>query len=464
MSLLPLNFPVFYHCVVKSNTILPQYDAVSVLLTGMRRDEEPEDLQENMSKIRISDADAANYISGKKSIKREILERVPELTFQDAVSRLSALGFQDVGKIRSALIRLLNITELSPEILKKLLADDSNNELALVANVLLMALRYPSKKLRPLTVVDKNQIASCYTDEIKKKPDEAKSESSNESDVDALKMATFLSQEELEQFSQLILGSEEELNQFLQAHPPQKVPDYMKGLNHQTISIRKITKKVQNSPEMHEKYIPCTLFMGDQTASALSELTNVVLSAGISALHNILEETFRIDLPQFGYYDDFSTLKQLLFCDESDRIIHSFSGENIHGTPVCGYLVVCADHDFLQKYYEQHKKDYPSKFISYTEALEYEASVYQELGSIFSGASTTVLANYLDSRIVIEATNIRNFEVLFDGRNPIFAGKMPFLIDDTHFCAYLLLDYLSAQTFLSAQNEFYFLYREQDKQ
>ena len=148
-------------------------------------------------------------------------------------------------------------------------------------------------------------------------------------------------------------------------------------------------------------------------------------------------------------------MDRLLFGSEDARIIYRLSGESPQGSPVHGYFVISTNYTFLKEYYEKHRKKHPLKFVSYTEALEYEASAYLELGSIFSGATTTVLADYLDSRIVIEATEIRHFKESFNGRNPIFAGELPFSMDDTHFCAYLLLDYLSAQTMLTAQNEFY---------
>lgn len=43
MDILFLNFPTFYHSAIKSNTSLPQFNAVSVLLLG--------DVRENALRI-----------------------------------------------------------------------------------------------------------------------------------------------------------------------------------------------------------------------------------------------------------------------------------------------------------------------------------------------------------------------------------------------------------------------------
>lgn len=323
MPLLPLNFPVFYHCAVKSNTILSQYDAVSVLLTGKRRNKKPEDLSENTPIIHISDADAANYISGKKHIKREILERVPDLTLQDAVTRLKALGFQDIGKIRNALVRLLDILELSPDVQEKLLSDDSEEELALAASMFLMALRYPSKKLRPLTQFDKKRISSCYTEELIGQSD-GSTEASSEGRA--------LTAEEIDQLLQMLSKAEASVQK-----PVKRVP----------------RRKIPPTPE---EYIPCTLFMGDRTASALAELTNITLSAGVTAFSHIFEKGLWARQARFGCYDNFSVLDRLLFGSEDARIIYRLSGESPQGSPVHGYFVISTNYTFLKEYYEKHKK------------------------------------------------------------------------------------------------------------
>lgn len=62
---IPLSFPVFYQAVIKQRLTLKQYDAVNLLLLGKRYNDCVE--------IQISQSMAANYVSGKKKVSKDII-------------------------------------------------------------------------------------------------------------------------------------------------------------------------------------------------------------------------------------------------------------------------------------------------------------------------------------------------------------------------------------------------------
>lgn len=155
MDLLPLNFPVFYQCVVKGNTNLPQYNAVSVLLLGK--------LRENCETVVITDAEATGYANGKRHIKKEILAQSTRISNEEANGRIMALGFQDIAKVSQIVRRLLYIVDISGSICEKLrgIPDDTT----LIANVFLMAVKCPARNIFPLGIEEKKKIAFCYSGE-----------------------------------------------------------------------------------------------------------------------------------------------------------------------------------------------------------------------------------------------------------------------------------------------------------
>lgn len=160
MKLLPLNFPVFYHCVVKEHTNLKQYDAVSVLLLGKLR--EQCDAQKD---IVILDPVAANYVSGKKRIRKEILNPLLLCSVQEAERRLKMLGFQSIEDLVPILKRLLAVSiSLSKDELDSLQGDyDSTGDACrFVANVFLLSIKCPAKYVTTLNSEDKELIQACY--------------------------------------------------------------------------------------------------------------------------------------------------------------------------------------------------------------------------------------------------------------------------------------------------------------
>lgn len=103
METLFLNFPTFYHCAIKGNTILSQFNAVSVLLLGKVREECVEEV--------IDDPAVSVYVSGRKSIRKNILTQLFSISHDEVVGRLNKLGIQDVQRMVDALSVLLEEVE-----------------------------------------------------------------------------------------------------------------------------------------------------------------------------------------------------------------------------------------------------------------------------------------------------------------------------------------------------------------
>lgn len=424
MAKIPLTFPAFYQCVVKPNTNLHQYDAVSVLLLGERREElgkiqEKESHSNYSPSFDISDADAANYTSGKKPIKREILKEVSNITPKEAARRLHKLGFQDAEKISKALRRLLDISELSPQSRYKLLTTDPDEEFSLAANVFLHSLKYPSKQLTPLSPDDKKTIALCYTNE----PLEG---SSDQQEPHVMTQA---------EIKQILQGMDQTQNESSQ--------------------------KVPQPDQMRNNTFSSVLYMSEWEKDVITEFVNIVLSSGISSLANLFEEKIPAGSPSFFFANNCDNLIHVLSEEENTKIIYRFYSEEFfserlnQNTSVCGYVIVSTERTFLNNFYEQQMKKYQVRYFSYSEYMDYKASVYREIGSIFCGACVSRLADYLDSLVMINETNTLHIDESNLAKGPLFIGMLPFYLPDVHGLAHIILEYEPAQVLLAEHRGFF---------
>ena len=87
---IPLSFPVFYQAVIKQQLTLKQYDAVNLLLLGKRYNDCVE--------IQISQSMAANYVSGKKKVSKDIIAQLLDCPPAECKRRLQALGLQNLDQ------------------------------------------------------------------------------------------------------------------------------------------------------------------------------------------------------------------------------------------------------------------------------------------------------------------------------------------------------------------------------
>lgn len=476
MPKMPLSFPVFYHCAVKGKTNLPQYDAVRILLLGNTREAAAAEIEiaiksdvlpSRRSTIDISDADAANYVSGKKSIKKDVFAEVVDLSVEEAEDRLERLGIQDITGITEALKHLIDNLDLKPDIREQLLSSDHEGKFTLAANMFLMSIRYPRKQLVPLSESDKNLISFCFVTSKKQTEnsnimtqEEIEAMLSSSNDDEQAKKPRILSNEEIE----ALLGSNGDDEQAQKPHV-MTAEEIDKALRQLSLIRPKAPPPSPPPPPKIKPYrdhiTTCTFHIGALAASAFSELTSIILSSGATSLSDLFGEIIRVDIPEFAYYINFETLSTVLFNDTRVRLVFKFFGEDPPESPLSlssiphGYIVLSADQAMFDDYYEQLKQVHPDKFIMYTEAMEYEASMYREIGSIFSGSCVTALSGLsFGARIRIKEASILHMKQTLEEMGPIFAGTLPISFSNSSGSAFLLLDCKSAQILLSSQQEF----------
>lgn len=144
---IPLNFPVFYQCVIKERLTLKQYDAVNLLLLGKR--------YSDCVEIQISQSMAANYVSGKKKISKDIITQLLECPASELKRRLQALGLQNLDQGAFCMKYLLysrqvQLNDYDRARLLHLVRNDKDLY-NFLTEVFLMAIKCPPQESRPLT-------------------------------------------------------------------------------------------------------------------------------------------------------------------------------------------------------------------------------------------------------------------------------------------------------------------------
>lgn len=86
------------------------------------------------------------------------------ITTEGAERRIQLLGIQDIGMVAYSLKSLVAKAELGPDIRLKLLDAYRNGFLSFIAEVFLVAIKYPPKSVRLLTTEEKEAIAACWND------------------------------------------------------------------------------------------------------------------------------------------------------------------------------------------------------------------------------------------------------------------------------------------------------------
>lgn len=146
METLFLNFPTFYHCAIKGNTALSQFNAVSVLLLGKVREECVNEV--------VDDPAVSVYVSGRKSIRKSILTPLLGASHDEIVGRLNRLGIQDVQRMVDALSILLNEVENLSDAAKNPLFELSKRpgaEYDFVAEMFMAAIKCPDRLVHRLS-------------------------------------------------------------------------------------------------------------------------------------------------------------------------------------------------------------------------------------------------------------------------------------------------------------------------
>jgi hypothetical protein len=132
-----LTFSSFYMTLVKKNTSLRQYDAVSVLLLGKLRSECIDNV--------ITDQMATHYVHGTKKISKEILSPLLQCSVDEISKRIRMLSFQDVDAVANEGVGFLNrIPSLGEQIKNDLLSIySSKGSYTFLAEFFLSSLKPP---------------------------------------------------------------------------------------------------------------------------------------------------------------------------------------------------------------------------------------------------------------------------------------------------------------------------------
>lgn len=152
----PWCFPVFYQSVIKERLTLKQYDAVNLLLLGKRYDE--------CLEMVISQSMAANYVSGKKKVSKDIITALLESPPAELKRRLQALGLQNLDQGVYCLKYLLYSGEvqLSEYDRARLLhmVRVEKDYYSFLMEAFLLAMKCPPQDVRCLTDDEKNKLSA----------------------------------------------------------------------------------------------------------------------------------------------------------------------------------------------------------------------------------------------------------------------------------------------------------------
>lgn len=151
---IPFSFPVFYQSVIKERLTLKQYDAVNLLLLGKRYSE--------CFEIQISQSMAANYVSGKRKVSKDIIAQLLECTPAECKRRLQALGLQNLDQGVFCLKYMLyngeiQLNDYDRARLLHLVRNDKDFY-NFLAEAFILAIKCPPQDVRPLTEDEKSTL------------------------------------------------------------------------------------------------------------------------------------------------------------------------------------------------------------------------------------------------------------------------------------------------------------------
>lgn len=151
---IPLSFPVFYQAVIKQRLTLKQYDAVNLLLLGKRYNDCVE--------IQISQSMAANYVSGKKKVSKDIITQLLDCPPAECKRRLQALGLQNLDQGVFCLKFMLyngeiQLNDYDRARLLHLVRNDKDFY-NFLTEAFILAIKCPPQDVRPLTEDERNAL------------------------------------------------------------------------------------------------------------------------------------------------------------------------------------------------------------------------------------------------------------------------------------------------------------------
>ncbi len=222
---------------------------------------------------------------------------------------------------------------------------------------------------------------------------------------------------------------------------------------HSSASVRNIPPKRSNVDLVEKTLCDCIsytrcFYLDELKSSILKEITNIVLSNGVTAFSDFLDYRMDANPPSVCFYQSWNGL-----CDVFTKANVLYTIFELSGFGVDGAAIIEVGNEFLESLFLDHTKECVLKFSSDFEAKKYKKSIIDELGSVFSGNCATALYGMTQSRIRMIQASLESLKQSFRMSIPIFVGKLPF-ISETNICfnSYLLLNADSAKAILSIQD------------
>jgi len=374
-----LSFPVFYYAI-KEHVSISQYNAINMLFLGKYRSSTGE------NEDYISDLYASSYCSGKRKISRDYIEKIISLSRREVRHRINSLGFQDISKVAGTLRNLVECTSLNNKT-RRILAT-LKDDLDFITEVFLMSIKCPPQHAHSLTADEKIKIKSCFYTEIHSEKDDLSCKYTDQISTFAIQTAT-----------------------------------------------------------AEKRMLECKLITRGSKISALYEITNVMLSAGITALSEFFSSTIMKTHPLLLVYDSFDVFEEDLLSNNNVNILHETFVAVQTGLDeqdykkISEYIILSLNSESLNELFDTHVVNHNLYFPSFREEREYETSMHNELGNIFSSWAATALSNFIDHLIEVKKMSFPELTETLSPHEIIFAGVVDFkTVHDDLWRAYLLLN------------------------
>lgn len=111
---------------------------------------------------------------------------------------------------------------------------------------------------------------------------------------------------------------------------------------------------------------------------------------------------------------------------------------------------------FLTTLYINYVREFSLKITDKKEIKEFRQSMSNELGSLFTGACSTAIADCTHTLVRMGQSDFNSVEELFDSSAPIYVATLPFSLNgEIPFFSYLILDIESLKTILYTDDMFF---------
>ncbi len=411
MNNLPLSFPVFYHGIVKDNTNLPQYDAVSILLLGIPR--------QKCVEVVISDAEASAYTNGQKQIKRVILSELISISQDEAERRISMLGFQDTTSIANMLNKLLYAIDISDSLQKNILNPDKN-EIGFIASVFRLAIRYPSKKANHLSTNDKIAIKDILSSSSHRHTEPDKTPIHAPKKTKSPQANPHLEGE--------IISSQKKTNALSKNF---KVSDLESETN-VTVSLSVNIDKLAAFYRYAGKIlnIECLPIQNQNGISLFYEMISTSLSLGLTYMSDLFEQCMTVTSPPslFFFLKSDPLHQQIQSNNFTTSLIHEFYVSDVanyrkpDSRNIRGLIILNIESNLILNLLH-------NEYSMSCQISEYIASVYTEVGNIFAGGTVSAISNIINEPIFVQESDITHLSDYVNSDKLSLTGMLPF---ETH--------------------------------